>query len=152
MPTPSSIVSFTTPTASNSAGESMRRTRGKAEPGRLDQTSSPGGNKASGPATLVTRAASFRYGGRLHSGIPGGIIPLYPGDFVGIGRRVRRNPKAGSSARPFIERINNQILTGEFYKALKEARKLIAYEKELLDHASCQQSLRGNRQRDSEPA
>ena len=39
------------------------------------------------PARLATRAASFRYGGRHHSGIPGGIIPLYPGGFVGIGKR-----------------------------------------------------------------
>jgi flagellar protein FlaF len=30
-----------------------------------------------------------------------------------------------------IDRINNQILTGDLYKALKEARKLIAYEREL---------------------
>ena len=36
------------------------------------------------PARLATRAASFRYGGRHHSGIPGDIISLYPGDFVGI--------------------------------------------------------------------
>jgi DNA-binding response OmpR family regulator len=36
------------------------------------------------PARLATRAASFRYGARHHSGIPGGIVPLYPGDFVGI--------------------------------------------------------------------
>lgn len=35
-------------------------------------------------------------------------------------------------ARPFIDRINNRILTGELYKALKEARKLIAYEEENL--------------------
>ena len=41
------------------------------------------------PARLATRAASSRYGGRHHSGIPGGIIPLYPGDFVGI-RNLRR--------------------------------------------------------------
>ena len=41
-------------------------------------------------------------------------------------------------ARAFIESINNQILTGDRYKALKEARKLIAYERETLDmnHAS----------------
>jgi flagellar protein FlbT len=65
---------------------------------------------------------------------------------------VRRILKAAPSTRPFIERINNQILTGEFYKALKEARKLIAYEKELLDYASRHQSLRGDRQGDSEPA
>jgi flagellar biosynthesis repressor protein FlbT len=31
-------------------------------------------------------------------------------------------------ARPFIDSINNRILTGDLYKALKETRKLIAYE------------------------
>ena len=36
------------------------------------------------PERLATRAASFRNGGRHHPGIPGGIIPLYPGGFVGI--------------------------------------------------------------------
>jgi flagellar protein FlbT len=41
--------------------------------------------------------------------------------------------KAAPSAKPFIENINNRILTGEPYKALKEARKLIAYEEEHLN-------------------
>src|ERR1700722_7106435 len=41
--------------------------------------------------------------------------------------------KAAPRAKPYIESINNRILTGEPYKALKEARKLIAYEKEHLD-------------------
>jgi flagellar biosynthesis repressor protein FlbT len=41
--------------------------------------------------------------------------------------------KRAPSARPYIESINNRILTAEPYKALKEARKLIAYEKEHLD-------------------
>jgi flagellar protein FlbT len=41
--------------------------------------------------------------------------------------------KAAPSAKPYIESINNRILTGQPYKALKEARKLIAYEKEHLD-------------------
>lgn len=46
--------------------------------------------------------------------------------------------KAAPGAKPYIESINNRILTGELYKALKEARKLIAYEEEHLDmhHAS----------------
>ena len=35
-------------------------------------------------------------------------------------------------SRPFVDRINNRILTGELYKALKEARKLIVYEEENL--------------------
>ncbi len=39
------------------------------------------------------------------------------------------------SAWPIIEGINNHILNGELYLALKEAKKLIAYEKELLDQA-----------------
>src|SRR5258705_4221674 len=49
----------------------------------LDQPPSPV-TQIHRPARLATRAASFRYGGRHHSGIPGDIIPLYPGDFVGI--------------------------------------------------------------------
>jgi len=40
------------------------------------------------------------------------------------------------SAWPIIEEINNHILSGELYLALKEARKLIAYEAKLLDGAS----------------
>jgi flagellar protein FlbT len=41
--------------------------------------------------------------------------------------------KRAPSAKAHIESINNRILTGEPYKALKEARKLIAYEKDHLD-------------------
>jgi flagellar protein FlbT len=37
------------------------------------------------------------------------------------------------SAWPIIEEINSNILNGQLYRALKEARKLIAFERELLD-------------------
>lgn len=37
------------------------------------------------------------------------------------------------NAWPLIEGINNQILSGDLYQALKEAKKLVAYEKQLLD-------------------
>ena len=67
-------------------------------------------------------------------------------------RLVREIVKAAPSTRPYIESINNRILTGELYKALKETRKLIAYEKDLLDHALRQQSLRDGRQGDPQPA
>jgi flagellar protein FlbT len=41
------------------------------------------------------------------------------------------------NAWPIIEGINNCILAGDLYQALKEAKKLIAYEKKLLDqHAA----------------
>ncbi|RAI44898.1 flagellar biosynthesis repressor FlbT [Rhodoplanes roseus] len=43
--------------------------------------------------------------------------------------------KAAPSTWPLIESVNNHILAGEMYKALKEAKKLIAYERELVDHA-----------------
>jgi flagellar biosynthesis repressor protein FlbT len=37
------------------------------------------------------------------------------------------------SAWPIIEGINTNILSGDLYRALKEARKLVAYERKLLD-------------------
>jgi flagellar protein FlbT len=40
--------------------------------------------------------------------------------------------EAAPSTGSMIENINNKILTGELYKALKETRKLIEYERELL--------------------
>ncbi len=61
-------------------------------------------------------------------------------------RLVRDIVRAAPSTRRFIESINNQILTGDLYKALKETRKLIAYEKELLDHALRQQGLCDDRE------
>lgn len=37
---------------------------------------------------------------------------------------------------PLVAEINEHILTSEYYKALKISKKMIAYEKELLDHAT----------------
>jgi flagellar protein FlbT len=42
---------------------------------------------------------------------------------------------AAPSSWPFIEGINNHILNGDVYLALKEAKKLIAHEDELLQSA-----------------
>jgi hypothetical protein len=50
--------------------------------------------------------------------------------------------QAAPSTWPYVESINNHILTGEMYKALKDAKKLIAYEEELLANASRGSSLR----------
>ena len=41
---------------------------------------------------------------------------------------------------PLIEGINISILSGELYHALKEAKKLVAYEKKLLDDARSKQA------------
>jgi flagellar protein FlbT len=47
---------------------------------------------------------------------------------------VRDIVTAVPSAWPIIEGINNHILNGDLYRALKEAGKLVAYEKTLLDN------------------
>ena len=55
---------------------------------------------------------------------------------------VRDILQAAPSTGQQIQFINNQILTGNLYKALKEARKLIAYEQELLNDAKRRTGLR----------
>jgi flagellar protein FlbT len=49
---------------------------------------------------------------------------------------IRDIVQAAPSTWPFIETINNHILTGELYKALKQSRKLIEYEQELFRNAT----------------
>lgn len=61
---------------------------------------------------------------------------------------VRDIVQAAPSTWPYIESINNLILTGELYKALKEAKKLIAYERDLLTHATRGPGLRQDCQDD----
>jgi flagellar protein FlbT len=53
---------------------------------------------------------------------------------------VREIVTAVPSAWPIIQGINIKILNGDLYHALKETKKLIAYEKKLLDHAAARQS------------
>jgi flagellar protein FlbT len=55
---------------------------------------------------------------------------------------VRDIVQAAPSTWPLIEAINNHILTGELYKALKDTKKLIAYEEELLNAARGGSGLR----------
>jgi flagellar protein FlbT len=43
---------------------------------------------------------------------------------------------AAPSALPLIAEINNRILAGDLYKALKAVRSLITYEQELIAHAT----------------
>jgi flagellar biosynthesis repressor protein FlbT len=54
---------------------------------------------------------------------------------------VRDIVSAVPSAWPIIEGINNHILSGELYQALKYARKLVAYEKKLRDHNDARRKL-----------
>lgn len=60
---------------------------------------------------------------------------------------VRDFLTAAPSAMPLIAEINNRILSGDLYKALRSAKKLVAYEQDLMDHA-----LRGERVLESRPS
>jgi flagellar protein FlbT len=55
---------------------------------------------------------------------------------------VRDLVQAAPSTWPHIESINNQILTGNLYKALKLAKQLITYEQELISNDSSGAGLR----------
>ncbi|MBE0578374.1 flagellar biosynthesis repressor FlbT [Devosia sp.] len=48
--------------------------------------------------------------------------------------------EAVPSAADIINQINNEILTGALYKALKAAQRLTEYEQELLSHASARRT------------
>ena len=65
---------------------------------------------------------------------------------------TRELVEAVPSAWPYIEAIGNHIITGSMYKALKAAKALIAYEKDLLEHASRSQDLRRGRETHRQPA
>lgn len=59
--------------------------------------------------------------------------------------------RAAPSARAYLEAVNNEILTGTLYKALKAAQALVAYEGELLGHAQRDPDLRENGPDDRKP-
>jgi flagellar protein FlbT len=50
--------------------------------------------------------------------------------------------EAAPSSLPIVAEINNRILSGNLYKALKAARRLVTYEGELIAHATGGQRLR----------
>ncbi len=60
--------------------------------------------------------------------------------------------QAAPSSWPHMQEIGNYIITGQMYKALKSAKALIAYEKELLDHATSNTRLRRSRESDRKSA
>src|SRR5882724_11192584 len=126
---PSSIVSFTTPTASNSPAKACVGPE-QSNRERLDQTPQPV-TKLHRPARLVIRAASIRAGGRHHSGIPGAIIPLHPGGFVGIGNQAIGRSRGGLTTKihVIVDALGNPLalsLTGGNAHDITQAEPLAA--------------------------
>ena len=65
---------------------------------------------------------------------------------------LRDITKAAPSVWPLVESINNLILTGDMYKALKQAKKLVAYEEELVSHAKRRASVHQGSETDRQSA
>ena len=66
-------------------------------------------------------------------------------DNIGTYQKLMRDfQQAVPSATPMLTAVHNHILNAEFYKALKEARQLLAYERKLLDHAAGNSGLQQN--------
>jgi flagellar biosynthesis repressor protein FlbT len=65
---------------------------------------------------------------------------------------VRDFLQAAPSAARQIETINNLILTGGMYKALKSAKQLIEYEQDLIRNEECRPRLRKRRSSDLQSA
>jgi flagellar biosynthesis repressor protein FlbT len=81
------------------------------------------------PAKLVYLAVQLMY-----------ISPQPEGNHGTYFNLLRDIVTTAPSMWPLIEGININILSGDLYQALKEARKLVAYEKKLLDQARAKQA------------
>lgn len=80
---------------------------------------------ADSPAKSIYLAIQLMY-------IDGNVEPLATKYFELVNEMVTAAP----STTPIVDQINNEILTGDLYKALKTAKKLIAYEQGLLANAT----------------
>lgn len=77
------------------------------------------------PAKAIYLAIQIMY-------VEGDVEKLTKSYFELINEMVRAAP----STLAYVDAINNKILTGDLYKALRAAKKLIAYEGELLANAA----------------
>lgn len=83
------------------------------------------------PAKLIYLAIQLMYiDGKVSENI--GLYNKFATDFQ----------QAVPSSTGILMAIHNHILNAEFYKALKEAKRLLAYERTLFEHAARNSSLR----------
>jgi flagellar protein FlbT len=73
------------------------------------------------------------------------VLPIYT-------KLTRDALRAAPSMLEIVERMNNCVLTGALYKAFREARSLVAYEKSIFEHAARGERLRTDGANDGEPA
>ncbi len=96
---------------------------------------------ADSPAKLIYLAIQLMYvDGAVADNI--GSYNRFMADFQG----------AVPSSTPILLAIHDHVINGEFYKALKEAKQLLAYERKLFDHAARNSGLCQNPELGPQPA
>jgi flagellar protein FlbT len=93
------------------------------------------------PAKRICYAVQMMY----LAGSTDAVLPIYT-------QLTRDALKAAPSMIEIVERMNNCVLTGQLYKAFREARGLVAYEKSIFDHAERRAGLREDGTKDGESA
>jgi flagellar protein FlbT len=93
------------------------------------------------PAKRIYLAVQLMYISRDTSKLRDEYFQLV-GDFI----------RAAPSSLPIVDSVNNAILTNSLYKALREAKNLIAFEQELFEHAKRRTGLREHSTEDREPS
>jgi flagellar protein FlbT len=102
---------------------------------------------------IMTRKAANSPAKRIYLAIQLMYTSKDPGSHHDIYFSLMRDLlRAAPSMWGIVENINNHILTGEMYKALKSAQKLIAREEELLSDAQRRQSVSNSRNADLKSA
>jgi flagellar protein FlbT len=85
---------------------------------------------------IMTAEAADTVAKRIYLLVQAMYLSKTPGDHHALYfTLVQELIKAAPSTGRFIESINNRILTGNMYKALKDAKALIEYERELMSNA-----------------
>ncbi len=96
---------------------------------------------ANSPAKLIYLTIQLMYiDGKVSENI--GIYNKFVTDFQ----------KAAPSSTNILMAIHNHILNGEFYKALKEAKQLLAFERKLFEHAARNSGLQQDTVSSAQPA
>ena len=93
------------------------------------------------PAKRICYAVQMMY----LAGSTDATLPIYA-------QLARDALQAAPSMLDLVERTNNYVLTGQLYKAFREARKLVAYEASIFEHAERSAGLRKSGADDGEPA
>lgn len=100
-----------------------------------------GPNSANSPAKLIYLCVQLMY-------LDGTIEK----QFATYSQLMAEYLQAAPSSRLILQEIDNLILSGEFYKGLKQAKKLIEHERSIINHAAGCPDLRQDGENRPQPA